>query len=209
MKQWIQRRLALVLIASAAVVALSGAAAITAAQAHIGPFAQFGALNGGDSSTTGSSTTGSSTTKGDKEYHAQGTISSISFDTGSTTSGTLLFVPTGQTAAISVTFTAKTHVDIEDGNNSGDTTAKGDSGNGSTTTTVSNPLTQGATVAIEGIQHADGTVTATEIELTGSHAGSDDGDDHQGTPGPDDDGHHTPTPGAGGEHQTPTPKPGD
>ena len=73
------------------------------------------------------------------EFKAHGMIQTITFDQGTTTSGSLDFLPDGQPATVTVDFTAQTHVQVTGG------------------------LQTNVAVRIEGTKQSDGSVMAKEI----------------------------------------------
>ncbi len=203
----LKTKLAAVIISALAVTTVAGTT--VAAANHAGPFAPgnvFGTSQNGDISRDSTTTPGSNGKT--QHYEAQGQIVSVTFaaETGTTTgtppgvttgtplgtaSGTLMFLPNGSSAAISVTFTLQTHVEVADKTH----TTKGAAG-----------LKAGLYANIVGLKQTDGTVLATTIQANAN------GNAHQGgsqpTPGPGND-HHAPTPNPGSGHHDPTPNPGN
>jgi uncharacterized membrane protein YgcG len=87
------------------------------------------------------------------EFHAHGMIQTITFDQGTTSSGSLDFLPDGQQATVTVDFTAQTHVEVKGG------------------------LQTNVAVRIEGTKQSDGSVLAKEINDNADEASNDQNDD--------------------------------
>ncbi len=167
MGHWIKQRLALIILASIAVIVLSITVAIATIQAHSSLATQQAA------STPAPTTTPAGH---DSAYQASGTIESIAYDANSTQSGKLLFLANTSQQAVSVVFTSQTTIALMD--------ASGAS--------ISAPLASGLPATITGTLHADGSVTATTItavDLNGNQNGGT-----QPTPSPTHPLQPTPTP---------------
>lgn len=105
MGHWIKQRLALIILASIAVIVLSITVAIATIQAHSSLATQQAA------STPAPTTTPAGH---DSAYQASGTIESIAYDANSTQSGKLLFLANTSQQAVSVVFTSQTTIALMD-----------------------------------------------------------------------------------------------
>ncbi len=92
------------------------------------------------------------------EFNAHGMIQTITFDQGTTSSGSLEFLPDGQQATVTVAFTAQTHVQVKGG------------------------LQTNVAVRVEGTKQSDGSVLAKEIN-DNAQGDEDNGQEDQTVPG--------------------------
>jgi hypothetical protein len=159
MLSFLKTKLALTLIGAIAAVGAMGTATMVAAQHHVGPFAQG---SGAVHSTVSAS---HKTPPGAAQYHAQGVITAVSLNAGAT-SGTLTFLAHGTTRAVTVHFTAQTHVEVADAGAEHGTTAHGQPGAAA--------LKPGLHAVIVGTVQADGSILAKEIQANAN------GEAHQG-----------------------------
>ncbi len=167
---WMKAKLTTIIIAAVAVFTVAGASAVFAAQSH-----------NGNSTTTPRTSAGASSQQA-QEFEAQGVIQQITFDQGTTQSGSLVFLPTGKQTTVTVVFTTATHIEVGEGN-SGDSSHDQDDDNDNDEA-QSGVLQAGMTVKVEGTVQADGSVLAREINANAQDANDDnnnnnDQEDHR------------------------------
>jgi cytochrome c-type biogenesis protein CcmE len=191
----LKSKLAMTVLGLVVAMGAAGTATVVAAQQHVGPFAQSSGLASGHS--TGQGTT---TPQGSHQFHAQGLIQGVTLNSD-TVSGMVLFLPDGASKAVTVHFTAQTHVEVADDAQQGSSTSDhGQIGAAG--------LKTGEYALVVGTLQSDGTVLATEIQA------NTNGKAHQGgatpTPGSGEGHRPIPTPGSDDGHRpTPTPHAGN
>jgi hypothetical protein len=139
------------MIGAVAVLAVVGAGAAMASQTHVGPFA-----NSSHTATSGTSQTESS-------FEAQGIIQQINYDQGTTQSGSLALLLSGNQSTATIHFNAQTEIEAD---HSGDDEGQGDDDAGQVTLQV------GQSARIEGALQADGSILAREIKIGVTVAGT-------------------------------------
>ncbi|HEY7357490.1 MAG TPA: DUF5666 domain-containing protein [Ktedonobacterales bacterium] len=159
MMLWMKARLTTVIIAAVAVFTVAGASAVFAAQSH----------NDSPAATRTSAGASSQQAQG---FEAQGVIQQITFDQGTTTSGSLVFLPNGKQSTVTVVFTTATHIEVGEGN-SGDSSHDQNDDNGNDNA-QQGALQAGMTVKIEGTVQADGSILAREINANAQDANDND-----------------------------------
>lgn len=196
----LKTKLAVLLLGALAVTGATGTAAVVAAHAHAGPFAQGGIFAQQQSAPHAQAT---KTPEGGAgtSFQGQGLIQSVTFAAGNV-SGTLVFLPDGTTTPITVQFTTQTHVEVADGSNQ-HSTSQGNLG--------APGLKAGLYANIVGTLQTNGSVLAKEIQANANGKAHQGGGQATPTPGPGH-GHHdgtpTPVPGHGHHDGTPTPATG-
>lgn len=190
MLTFLKSKLALTIIGVVAAGTITTTAAVASVN-HVGPFASHTA----NSTPANSTTHAHPTATAKNSFHAQGQITAIQFAAGSTTSGTLTFLPDSQTQSVTVSFTDQTKVEVS---LTQPDPKKGGQGNTPTPTTHKQlgaaALIAGLYAVIDGTLQSNGEVLATHIQASDhgkAHQGGPDttptpGPDHgKGTPGPD------------------------
>jgi hypothetical protein len=152
----LKAKLTTIIIATVAVFALAGVGAVFAAQSH------------NDSSLMPHTSDGAASQQ-EQKFEAQGVIQQVTFDQGTTKSGSLVFLPNGKQATVNVTFTTATRIEVEGNDSSHD----GEGANGAQQGT----LQAGMSAEVEGTLQADGSVLARGIQAHVKGANDNDGND--------------------------------
>lgn len=139
------------IIGAVAVLAIVGAGAAMASQTHVGPFA-----NSAHTASSGAPQTGSS-------FEARGVIQQINYDEGTTQSGSLVLLLSGNQSTATIRFNAHTEIEAD---HSGGDEGQGDNDAGQATLQV------GQSASIEGALQADGSILASEIKIGVTVAGT-------------------------------------
>ncbi|HEU5199297.1 MAG TPA: DUF5666 domain-containing protein [Ktedonobacterales bacterium] len=138
-------------IGAVAVLAIVGAGAAMAAQNHVGPF------------TSSSSAAAKGAAQTESSFEAQGVIQQVNYDQGTTQSGSLVLLLSGNQSTATIRFNAQTEIEA---NHSGDDEGQGDDDAGQVT------LQAGQSAKIEGTLQSDGSILASEIKLDVAVAGT-------------------------------------
>ena len=186
MRLRIRAKLTTIIIGAVAVATIAGAGVVLASQSHS---AALSASHEDAPRQEGS------------QFEAQGVIQQVTFDQGSTRSGSLVFLPDKQQATVTVVFNTSTKIEVE-GDNAN--TSQGERNDGAHQDT----LQAGMSAEVEGTLQADGSVLARGIQahVKGSTQGDGDGNDDRdgdhhgddGSGGSGQNGQPTSTPGSGG-----------
>ena len=138
------------IIGAVAVLAIVGAGAAMASQTHVGPFANSSHTASGGASQTESS------------FEAQGVIQQVNYDQGTTQSGSLVLLLSGNQSSATIRFNAQTKIEA---NHSGDDEGQGDDAG-------QVMLQVGQNAKVEGTLQSDGSVLASEIKIGVTVAGT-------------------------------------
>jgi hypothetical protein len=161
MGKWSKTRLLTNIVVVLAVLLVGAGVVMAARGGDNGPFSSsVGSANSGSAHSAEATEQGDQNDQNDQnDFQAQGTIQTITFDQGTTSSGNLEFLPDGQQATIIVDFTAKTQVEVKGG------------------------LQTNVAVRVEGTKQSDGSVLAKEIQDKDAQDNQGNGPEDRNIPG--------------------------
>jgi hypothetical protein len=153
----LKAKLSTIIISAVAVATVAGAGAVLAAHG-----------NAGNASTSASTSAGASAQHNENGFEAQGVIQQVTFDQGTTQSGSLVFLPNKQQTTVTVVFNASTKIEVE-----GDTSTTSQ-GQGDDDGAHQGTLQAGMNAEVKGTLQTDGSVLASNIEAHTKAANDND-----------------------------------